>query len=136
MYLCGVSGGGLQHLGGAGIRLQSGLDRVERILEAINTPEFHIDPFNDGIRTAEKVDSRLLELAAISVRYFLVHRLACSLRNTTLETSVRSLGLFGMFCCTFGLPSSGLGILAIASSGRRSCLPTAIAIRPAAGQAP
>lgn len=121
---------------GAGVRLQTGLDRVERILEAISTGKSNDYVSERVARTAVNVESRLLELAATSVRYFLVHRLACSLRRTALETSVRSLGLFGMSCCTFGLPSSCLGILAIASCGRRCSLPTAIAIGPAAGQAP
>ena len=121
---------------GSGVRLQAGLDRVERILEAISTSESSISAVDRDARTAANVDSRLLELAATSVRYFLVHRFACSLRRTALETSVRFLGLFGMSCCTFGLPSSCLGILAIASCGRRCSLPTAIAIGPAAGQAP
>jgi hypothetical protein len=122
--------------GGAGVRLQSGLDRVQRILEAISAPSLNTVAFKDDAHTAVKVERRLLELAATSVRYFLVHRFACSLRNTALDTSVRSLGLLGMSFCTFGLPSSCLGILAIASCGRQYCLPTAIAIRPAAGQAP
>jgi len=39
-----------------------------------------------GERTATNVDNRLLELAETSVRYFLVHRFACSLRKTALET--------------------------------------------------
>lgn len=87
-------------------------------------------------RTAAKVESKLLELAATSVLYRLVHRFACSLRKTALETSVRSRGLLGMSPFKLGLPSSCLGILAIASCGRQCCLPTAIAIGPAARQAP
>lgn len=42
--------------------------------------------------TATKVESRLLELAATSVRYLLVHRFACSLRSTALETLCASRG--------------------------------------------
>jgi hypothetical protein len=85
--------------------------------------------------TATNVESRLLELAATSVRYLLVHFLACSLLRTALETSVKSLGLLGIFWI-LGTSSSCWGILAFASCGRLQCLPTAIAMGPVAGQAP
>jgi hypothetical protein len=116
------------------VRLQPRLDRVERILAqlAFTLP---LVLLNDPLRTATNVESRLLELAATSVLYFLVHLFACSLRNTARDTSVRSFGLLGIFFM-LGLSSSCCGILAFASCGRLQCLPTAIAMRPVAGQAP
>jgi hypothetical protein len=117
---------------GAIVRLQPRLDRVERILAQLAAAlcKVHVT-----WRTATNVERRLLELAATSVRYLLVHFLACSLLRTARDTSVRSLGRFGIFWI-FGLSSSCCGMLAFASCGRRQCLPTAIAMRPAAGQAP
>jgi hypothetical protein len=94
-------------MGGRGdgdIRLQARLHRVARRMLCI--------------RTATKVESRLLELAATSVRYRLVQRFACSLRNTALETSWT---WRGRACAVEASVLSGprSGILAIASCGRR-----------------
>jgi hypothetical protein len=115
------------------VRLQPRLDRVERILAQSAFTLLIL--LNDRPRTATNVERRLLELAATSVLYFLVHLFACSLRKTARDTSVRSLGRFGIFWM-LGVSSSCCGILAFASCGRLQCLPTAIAMRPVAGQAP
>jgi hypothetical protein len=60
---------------------------------------------------ATVVERRLLELAAISVRYFFVQRLACSLRKRARWTSVMWRG--------WVVSSCGAGILAVASCERR-----------------
>lgn len=57
------------------------------------------------------VERRLLVLAATSVRYFFVQRLACSLRKRARWTSVMWRG--------WVVSSCGAGILAVASCERR-----------------
>ena len=107
----------LRRFGKVAVRLQSSLYRVQGILGAVSIAFSTLCPLQSIVRTATNVETRLLELAAISVLYFLVHRFACSLRRTALETSVRSFGRFGM-CCICGLLSPCWGMLAIASCGR------------------
>ena len=101
------------------VRLQTRFHRIEGILCAISAGPCKRASVG-AHRTATTVDSKLLELAATSVLYLLVHCLACSLRRAARDTSVRSRGGLAMAlawsCC---LVSSCSGILAIASCGRR-----------------
>ena len=99
------------------VRLKACFHGIEGILWAVSGSAC-VRSFLGVKRTATTVDNRLLELAATSVLYLLVHRFACSLRSTARDTSVRSLGgpVMVLSCCLF---SSCSGILAIASCGRR-----------------
>jgi len=112
--------------GGKLVGLQPRLDRVKWILCAVSRVQaLHRLA---GPRTAANVDNRLLELAASSVRYFLAHRRACSLRSTALDTPYTSR-------CPEGCPSPCAGMGALASGGAARPR-TAMAMGPGAGQAP